>query len=293
MYVLTTCMCPVLEAFRMDKNVWFTEWFRLDRKKSDPVNDADMPSLSETIQRQRSPLVPALNDFWTKWQRPEKQTESTMPDQNIDELPVHGPQRLTFAPFQQRTSVILDTGSSNLIIPSTFNEPLRAMEANFLHTRLCDDVLINCDGSASVSFRKLSGWSVDSPAFATRIYQLRTSKWKFQGIFNGDSDDFPLQYDIVLENKDAIRQFVLNHHNEQTNTAGLSMPPLHWHPPAFEPSGKCHICVVKGKKSPVKTNSFKEKVAAAAAFSRSQNRPLDTNHFADKNGKGVETVRSA
>jgi hypothetical protein len=235
-------------------------------------------ALNRAVQQQRAPLVRALDAFWAKWKRPElawSGKNGTGPTQ-VHKVP-HGPRRLTVTPFQQETSVILDTGSSNLIFPSTFNAPLRKTLARDLKV-LCDDVPINCDGSASISFSvDASGkpvWTVDSPAFATRVYQLRASTWKFDGEFNGDTDLNPLLYDIVP----AAPALIL--------TGQITTNNVH---PKY--SNKCVICMHPGQQAELVTSSFKDRVLAAAKFAKAQGRPLDTNHFADKNGRGVETVR--
>jgi hypothetical protein len=224
----------------------------------------------------RSPLLPGLDDFWVKNKHPEKRWIHSM---GYAREP-HGPLQFLVTPFQQQTSVILDTGSSNLIIPSTFNELLRNTQRNDASLQTtCDSVPINCDGSASVSFSTNSLgkplWKVDSPAFSTRHYQLRTSDRGWKSF--GDSDSSPLLYDIVPAAPALLKMGWTFSNNV--------VPQKYW--------DKCVICVRQGKRADKWTSGFKEKVQAAADFARRQGRPLDTNHFADKNGKGVKTVRCA
>jgi hypothetical protein len=239
--------------------------------------------------KDRSRLLPRLDDFWAKTGHPEKRWEKTM-GRAIDQP--HGPLRFLMTPFQQQTSVILDTGSSNLIIPSTFNEQLRQTQrkvhGRVSHDTRCDSVPINCDGSASVSFftnsLKKPVWRVDSPAFSTRVYQLRASDWKWLN----DTDTSPLLYDIVPA-EPALRTM-----GKFSKFKGRSPEVIAANYRLAKPYfGKCVVCVRQGQRADRKISGFKEKVQAAAEFARSRGRPLDTNHFADKNGKGVQTVRCA
>jgi hypothetical protein len=219
----------------------------------------------------RSPLLSGL--FGGKRLIQAKHWEKTM-GHAIDQP--HGPLLLLVTPFQQQTSVILDTGSSNLIIPSTFNELLRDTQQK-IHPTKCDSMPINCDGSASVSFSANSLgkplWKVDSPAFSTRVYQLRASSSDWKSL--DDTDSSPLLYDIVPA-EPALRKMGWKFPN--------NVAPLKY-------TDKCVICVRQGQRAARWTNGFQEKVRAAAEFATRQGRPLDTNHFADKNGKGVKTVR--